>query len=448
MGDRGGNVMTTTNIVDRVIADDVSAPTPINRVITASLIGSVIEWYDFLIYGTAAALVFGKLFFPASDSRISVVSAFSVYAVGYLSRPLGGLLFGHFGDRMGRKTMLMLSLIIMGLGSFLVGCLPTYDQVGIWAPVLLVILRLVQGLGLGGEWGGAVLMVAESSPANRRGFYGGLVQLGNPVGRLLATAVFAITAYASAQSFLSWAWRIPFLLSIVLVGVGIFIRYRLHETPAFTRMRQAGQQTRIPLMEVISKYPRAMFISIGLKACEVAWTGVFAIYSVSYLTSRLHFSRQFALDGILLSAAAGVIVVPLAGYISDRLGRRIVFATGAIFCVLAAFPMFWLFDTGNRTLILAALILGASLGQGIMYSLHASLMPELFGTNVRYSGVSVGFQIGAAIFGGLTPFSAAVSVNFFNGATWPISVFLIVLALLSLLSVSLTREMAYEPMMA
>ncbi len=440
--------MAVADLTPSRLAPEVELAVPMSRVISASLIGSVIEWYDFLIYGTAAALVFGKLFFPSADARISIVSAFSVYAVGYLSRPVGGLIFGHFGDRFGRRNMLMLSMTIMGLGSFLVGCLPTYQQVGIWAPVLLVVLRLVQGLGLGGEWGGAVLMVAESAPTNRRGWFGGLVQLGNPVGRLLANAVFALTALIFAGSFLSGAWRIPFLLSIVLVAVGLFIRYRLHETPAFVEMRKAGRQAKVPLMEVLTTYRRAMFTSIGLKTCEVAWTGVFAIYAVSYLTNRLHMPRQFVLDAILLAAACGIVVVPLAGYLSDKLGRRTVFAAGAIFCLVAAFPMFWLFETGNPAVILPTLALGVSLGQGIMYSMHASLMPELFGTNARYSGVSVGFQIGAGIFGGITPLIAAISINYFGGATWPISTYLVVLALVSLAAVLSTRETAYQPMPA
>jgi len=439
-------VVTTISSSLAVTDDDTKVPT--SRVITASVMGTVIEWYDFLIYGTAAALVFGKVFFPSDDARISIVSAFSVYAVGYLARPLGGLLFGHFGDRIGRKTMLMLSMIVMGAGTFLVGCLPTYAQIGIWSPILLVLLRLVQGLGIGGEWGGAVLMVAESCSPQRRGFYGSLVQLGNPIGRLIATGVFALTASFFAGNFLAWAWRIPFLLSIVLVGVGLFIRYRLHETPAFEQMRKAGKQARIPVMEVLTKHRRAMFISIGLKTCEVAWTGVFAVYAVSYLTNRIHMPRQLVLDGILLAATLEVFVVPLAGFLSDKIGRRPVFIAGITFCILAAFPMFWLFDTGNPAFVLPALIIGVSLGQGVMFSLHASLMPELYGTNVRYSGVSVGFQVGAAIFGGLTPLIAAISVNYFAGATWPISAYLVVLALVSLLAVSLARETSQKPMMA
>lgn len=417
-----------------------TAPAELRRVISASVIGTVIEWYDFLIYGTAAALVFGKLFFPSIDPRISTISAFSVYAVGYLARPLGGLLFGHFGDRLGRKTMLMLSMVVMGGGTFLVGCLPTYQDIGILAPILLITLRLVQGLGLGGEWGGAVLMVAETAPAERRGILGSLVQLGNPIGRLIATGVFAATVYAYSDAFLNWAWRIPFLASIVLVGVGLFIRYRLHETPAFIQMRKLGKQARIPLMEVLSKHRRAMFISIGLKTCEVAWTGVFAIYAVSYLTNYLQLPRQLALDAIFFAAALEIIVIPVAGFLSDRIGRRVVFTAGIVFCLVAAFPMFWLLDTRNPTLILAALIIGVSCGQGIMFSLHASLMPELFGTNIRYSGVSIGFQVGAAIFGGLTPLIAAISVNYFAGATWPISAYLVLLALISLWAISAVRD--------
>jgi MFS transporter, MHS family, shikimate and dehydroshikimate transport protein len=433
--------MVVGNAAGTAIAGDrAGSPAELRRVISASVIGTIIEWYDFLIYGTAAALVFSKLFFPTTDARIGIVSAFSVYAVGYLARPLGGLVFGHFGDRLGRKTMLMLSMVIMGGGTFLVGCLPTYQEIGIAAPILLVALRLVQGLGLGGEWGGAVLMVAESAPLGRRGILGSLVQLGNPIGRFIATGIFALTVYAFSGAFLAWAWRIPFLASIVLVGIGLFIRYRLHETPAFVQMREARQQARVPLLEVLAKHRRAMFISIGLKTCEVAWTGVFAIFAQSYLTNHLHLPRQLALDGVFLAAALEILIMPLAGSLSDRIGRRPVFMAGILFCLIAAFPMFWLLDTKSPALILAALMIGISFGQGIMFSLHASFMPELFGTNVRYSGVSIGFQVGAAVFGGLTPLIAAISVNFFAGATWPISTYLVVLALVSLFAVAKARE--------
>ena len=437
--------MTVENVAGTGVAGSgAEAPAELRRVISASVIGTVVEWYDFLIYGTAAALVFSKLFFPTTDARIGIISAFSVYAVGYLARPLGGLVFGHYGDRFGRKTMLMLSMIIMGGGTFFVGCLPTYQQIGIAAPILLVVLRLVQGIGLGGEWGGAVLMVAENAPTQHRGILGSLVQLGNPIGRFIATGIFAATVYAFSGSFLSWAWRIPFLASIVLVGIGLFIRYRLHETPAFVQMREARKRVRLPVMEVLSKHRRAMFISIGLKTCEVAWTGVFAIFAQSYLTNHLHLPRQLALDGVFLAAALELLIMPLAGVLSDRIGRRPVFIAGIVFCLIAAFPMFWLLDTRMPLLILGALMVGISLGQGIMFSLHASFMPELFGTNVRYSGVSIGFQVGAAIFGGLTPLIAAISVNFFAGATWPISAYLVLLALLSLFAVMQAREPARQ----
>src|SRR5580698_6393584 len=238
-----------------VVNNQARLAPPAKKVVLASAFGTVIEWYDFFIYGTAAALVFGKLFFPSSDPVVSTLAAFSVYAVGYLARPLGGIVFGHFGDRIGRRSMLVLSLLLMGLGTFAVGLLPTYDQIGVLAPILLVVLRLIQAIGLGGEWGGAVLMVAESAPARRRGFFGSLVQLGNPMGRLVATGVFALASQLPAPQFLAWGWRIPFLASAVLIAVGVVIRYQLNETPAFEAIRKARQISKLPVWDALSQFP-------------------------------------------------------------------------------------------------------------------------------------------------------------------------------------------------
>jgi MHS family shikimate/dehydroshikimate transporter-like MFS transporter len=409
------------------------------KVVAASAFGTIVEWYDFFVYGTAAALVFGKLFFPAADPVVSTLEGLSVYAVGYLARPLGGVIFGHFGDRIGRRAMLVLSLMLMGFGTCLVGVLPTYHQVGFLAPLLLIVLRLIQAIGLGGEWGGAVLMVAETAPPDRRGFFGSLVQLGNPIGRLAGTGVFALATRLPANDFVSWGWRVPFLSSAVLIVVGLAIRYRLQETPVFEAARKAKQLARLPVLEALSTYWRETLTAIGLKITEVAWVGILTVFAVAYLTKQLHMSQQFTLGAITLATFVELFTMPFAGWLSDKVGRRIIYIAGTVFGILFAFPLFPLLETRDPTIVLITIVAGVTLAQGIVFSLHASFMPELFSTQVRYSGISLGFQIGAAIGGGLTPVIAAAVVGWSGGQTWPVSLFLVMLGMLTLFAVMNTR---------
>ena len=421
-------------------------PTLTGKIVAASTIGSIIEWYDFLVYGFAAALVFGRLFFPASDPTVSTLSALSVYAVGYVARPLGGIIFGHFGDRVGRKSMLVLSMLMMGFGTFFVGVLPTYKQIGVLAPVLLVLLRLLQGVGLGGEWGGAVLLVSESASAQRRGLFGSFVQLGNPTGRLIATGVFALAARLPEGDFLSWGWRIPFLASALLIVVGLVIRLQIDETPAFQKLRAGKRMAKMPVLEALSKFRRETIIAVGLKLTEVAWVGILTVYAVTYLTQQLGMQRSVVLDAIELGTLIELFVMPLAGWLSDSTGRRTIYLIGTVFGILLAFPIFWLFQTRNATIVTWAMVMGICLCQSVVFALHASFMPELFGTNVRYSGISLGFQLGAAIGGGLTPVIAAATVAWSGGATWPVSLVLVTLGVLTLIAVLSTRETAARPM--
>jgi MFS transporter, MHS family, shikimate and dehydroshikimate transport protein len=427
-------------LVTDIVDNHAGLAPPVRKVVLASAFGTIVEWYDFFIYGTAAALVFGKTFFPAEDPVVSTLAAFSVFAVGYLARPLGGIVFGHFGDRIGRRSMLVISLMLMGGGTFLVGLLPSYEQIGILAPICLIVLRLIQAIGLGGEWGGAVLMVAETAPPDRRGFFGSIVQMGNPLGRLIATGVFALATRMPEPEFLSWGWRLPFLASVLLIIVGVFIRTRLDETPAFERMRATKKPARIPLVEVLSTYRRETLIAIGIKVTEVAWVNILSVFAVAYLTTQLGMSQAFILDAVTLATLCELFVMPLTGWLSDRVGRRPIYLFGTIFGIVFAFPLFWLLGTRDPALVLLAIVIGISICQGVVFALHASFMPELFGTKVRYSGISLGFQIGAAIGGGLTPLVAAAVVGWSGGATWPISVFLILLGSITTFAVISSPE--------
>jgi len=308
----------------------------------AGTLGTIIEWYDFLIYGTAAALVFNKLFFPTVTPLAGTLAALATYAVGFVARPVGGALFGYFGDRIGRKSMLMLTMFVMGLGTFLIGLLPTYSQIGIWAPALLVVLRFIQGIGLGGEWGGASLMVLEHAPSDRRGFYGSLVQVGFPLGLVTSSGVFAIVTLLPEDQFLAWGWRIPFLISIVLVALGAFIRARIPETPVFEAIKAKQDLSSNPFYEAVFKSPRAFLVALGLKLSEVSWVYMLTVFVVVYATTKLALPRTLLLDAIFWAAVVEVATIPLFGYLTDKIGRRPFYFAGVIFTIAFAFPLFWL----------------------------------------------------------------------------------------------------------
>jgi MFS transporter, MHS family, shikimate and dehydroshikimate transport protein len=313
--------------------ESTSNTTEIKRVVVSSVIGTAVEWYDFLVYGTATALVFNKLFFPMSDPALGIIAAFGTYAVGFLARPLGAAIFGHFGDRVGRKAMLAMTIIIMGLGTFLIGLLPTYDQIGIAAPVLLVLLRLLQGIGLGGEWGGAVLMVVENAPARNRGLLGSMVQVGWPIGNLAAIGIFAALSQVPDSDFLAWAWRIPFLISIVLVGVGLYIRLQLEETPVFREIEAKNEVAKLPLVEILTRHRRSFFTAVGLKLSEVSYAIIVGVFSISYVTGHLAMPRSVIINAILVSAAVALLIIPVFGWLSDRIGRKTMFYSSCLFAM-------------------------------------------------------------------------------------------------------------------
>ncbi|BBU30308.1 MFS transporter [Burkholderia sp. THE68] len=406
----------------------------VKQVLIASVVGTVIEWYDFLVYSTAAALVFKDLFFPANDPFVGAMSAFGAYAVGYFARPLGGLVFGHFGDRVGRKVALLLTLLTTGVGTALVGVLPTYDSIGIWAPICLIVLRLVQGIGAGGEWGGAVLMVVETAPPNRRGLYGSLVQIGNPAGRILASAAFLPVMLLPREDLLSWGWRIPFLVSLLMMLVGAFLRARVSETPAFRRLRAQSKTSKVPALDAFKYYKRELCIAAGLKMSEVAWPGVLGAFAVTFVHQKFGLPDNVIVTAILIAAGCELVCMPLAGAIADKVGRTKVYLFGIISAAILAFPVMYMINTGDAFLVSMAVVIGMVMTQGIMFALQASVIPELFGTAVRYSGVSLGFQVGAAVSGGLTPLIATGLVHWASGSVLPVSIYLVSLSVLSLIA--------------
>jgi metabolite-proton symporter len=371
----------------------------VRRVIVASLIGTSLEWYDFFIYGTAAALVFNKLFFPSFEPLVGTLLAFATYAVGFVARPLGGVIFGHYGDKLGRKNVLVVTLLLMGSATFLIGLLPTHATIGVWAPVLLVALRFVQGLGLGGEWGGAVLMTLESGDTNRRGLNASWPQVGVPIGLLLANGVLSLMGgVTSDAAFLSWGWRVPFLLSGVLVLIGLWIRLTIAESPLFRNVEAKDTKAKAPIVEVLRRYPRQVLLAIGARVgVDVAFY-TFVLFVTTYVATYLKLPKSYALNAVLIAAACQVVLIPWFGRLSDRFGRRPVYLFGAIGAAIWVFVFFALLDTGNFPLIVLGVVI-ALVFHAAMYGPQAAFIAEMFPTPIRYTGASMGYQL-AGIFGG------------------------------------------------
>src|SRR5947208_11119827 len=395
------------NVRSKENLEDPKKAVSIRAVILASFIGTTIEWYDFFLYGTAAALVFNKLFFPNVDPLTGTLSAFGTFAVGFVARPVGGIIFGHYGDRLGRKTMLIYSLLIMGIATFLIGLLPTYATIGVVAPILLVVLRFAQGIGVGGEWGGAVLMTVEHSAGGKRGFHGSWVQMGVGAGLLLSTLTFAVfSSNLSEGKFLAWGWRLPFLLSAILIGVGLFIRLRILETPAFARLQASHSQSRRPLAEMLRSHPRNVLLAMGMRFAENGPFYIMSVFVLSYGEAHLKLSKSVMLTGVIIASAISLLAVPTYGALSDRIGRRPVYMMGALFTLFFAFPFFWLLNTRSTLLIWLAIVLAVNIGHDAMYAVQAAYFSELFGTRVRYTGASLSYQLSSVFAGGLAPLIA------------------------------------------
>jgi metabolite-proton symporter len=401
----------------------------------ASAVGSALEWYDFFIYGTAAALVFGQLFFPKSDPTVGTLLAFATFGVAFLARPVGGMVFGHLGDKVGRKPVLVMTLMLVGGGTFLIGLLPTYDSIGAWAPTLLVAMRLLQGFGAGAEYGGAVILAVEHAPPGKRGLFGSVAPLGVTFGLLLANGVFALVGTLPDEDFLSWGWRIPFLLSIVLILVGFYIRARVSETPAFSEIAARNKLARSPVREAVTKHPREFLVVIGARLAENGLGFLYPVFALNYMTQQLGLPKTIVLQGNMLAYAVQLATIPLFSMLSDKIGRRPVYMAGALFSAAFAIPFFMLVNTQSPPLIWLALIFGISVGVGAMFGPQAAYFAELFGTRTRYSGFAFARELGSILAGGPAPFVAKVLVIWAAGQPWGVAGYMMAMALITALAV-------------
>ncbi|HWQ42548.1 MAG TPA: MFS transporter [Desulfosporosinus sp.] len=381
----------------------------IRRVATSSIIGATIEWYDFFLYGVVAGIVFNKLYFPTGDPTISTMLAYVTFAIGFIARPIGGIIFGHFGDKIGRKTMLIMTMMIMGISTVLVAIIPTYEQIGIWAPIALLTLRIVQGLGLGGEWGGSVLMVYEYSPESKRGFYASLPQIGLSIGLCLASGVVGLLSYFLTDAqFMAWGWRVAFGISIVLVGVGSWIRTHVVETPEFQQVKAKKSEAKIPFLAMWKNHTGNILAGMGARYIDGVVFNVFGVFSITYLTQTIKISRTDALLGVTMAAIVMCFFIPFFGHLSDLMGRTKIYAIASVICGLVAFPAFWLMghNGGSNTIIWLSIIIPFGIVYAAVYGPEAALFSELFEPEVRYTGVSFVYQFSGIFASGITPIIA------------------------------------------
>ncbi|ODR10967.1 MFS transporter [Mycobacterium sherrisii] len=415
----------------------------LRRVVAASMAGTIVEWYEFFLYGTAATLVFGKVFFAKGGTDLDAVfAAFVTYAVGFAARPLGGVVFGQLGDRYGRKKLLQLSLVLVGVATFLMGCLPTFAQIGYWAPTLLVVLRFIQGFAVGGEWGGAVLLVAEHSPNAGRGFWASWPQCGVPGGNLLATAVLLVlTSTLSDAAFLSWGWRVAFWLSAVVVLIGYYIRTKVSDAPLFLAAQEEAERTkddRVGVVEAIKRYPRGILTAMGLRVGENIMYYLVVTFSITYLKVHVHADTKTILWWLLAANAVHFAVIPFFGGLSDRFGRRPVYFVGSLAGGTWGFFAFPMMNSGNNAIIMSAVVVGLVF-HGLMYAVQPSIMAEMFPTRMRYSGISLGYQVTSIVAGSLAPIIAVRLLEMYKSAV-PIAWYLAAAAAVSAVAALAARE--------
>ncbi|WP_329293043.1 MFS transporter [Streptomyces pseudovenezuelae] len=409
----------------------------LRRVALSGLLGTAVEFYDFLVYGTVAALVFGELFFPGADPAVGTIAAFGTFAAGYVARPIGGIVFGHFGDRLGRKNMLLLTMGLMGGASFLIGLLPTYDTVGVWAPVLLITLRVVQGIAIGGEWGGATLMVVEHAGEKRRGLWSSFTQMGAPLGSLISAAVVAMVSTLPKDEFAAWGWRVPFLLSVLLLGVGLFVRLKVVESPLFAEVKKDRAESRLPILDVLRR-PKPVLLACCVGIGAFTAQSLLTSYLIAYATG-IGYPRPQVLTALTVSAAVALVVLPCASALSDRVGRRPVVLTGAILSAATAFPVLALVDSKSSGALILAVVIGHGISQSLMYGPLGALFSEMFGTRVRYTGASLGYQGATLVGAGFSPMIAGSLVASSGNGT-PVALLLCGGSLITALTVWFVRE--------
>jgi metabolite-proton symporter len=426
---------------DHLLAsDDVSQRTRL-RALAGSAIGSVVEWYDYFLYGTMAGIIFGPLFFPGDDPAVSLMLSLATFALAFVVRPIGGVIFSHIGDRVGRKKTLVATLSLMGGSTVAMGLLPTYETVGVWAPILLVTLRLIQGLALGGEWGGGLLLAVEYAPRDKRGLYGAVPQTGALAGLALgALAGSLTTSLFSEDAFRSLGWRIPFLLSVVLIFVGLWIRRAVGETPSFVKVKAEHHDAKVPFVETMRHHWRAVLMTIGAKLIETATFFTFATFTISYATGTLGYEQSTVLNAVLVAAVLAIPVMLVMGALSDRIGRKKVYTAGVIAIFVYAIPYFWLLSRNNVLALYAAVIIGFSIIWSMYGSVLGTLFAESFSADVRYTGISLGYQVGAAVIGGPAPLIATALLVAYNDNYLPVGIFIMVVALVSLVAISFAKE--------
>ncbi|HZP79570.1 MAG TPA: MFS transporter [Pseudolabrys sp.] len=412
----------------------------ISAIAAASTVGTTIEWYDFFLYNTVTPLVFNKLFFPEMTPLAGMLAAYTTSFVGFLSRPIGGVIFGHYGDRIGRKTVLVLTIVIMGMATFLIGLLPTYATAGYWAPAMLLALRVFQGIGIGGEWGGAVLLAVEHSPGARRGFYGSWPQIGVPGGLLLSAAVVSILSLLPDKDFLSWGWRIAFLLSAVLVAIGLYIRLKIMETPAFTAAQQQRKIAAVPVVELFSSHLKPTLLGLGARFIEGVTFNIYGVFIIYYVTTALQLPRQVALTGVIISSALMIVMLPIFGNLSDKVGRKKMFGVAGLLIGITSFIAFYMMGSREPLLIWIAITVPFAFIYPAVYGPQAALFSELFDTRVRYTGISFVYQFSGIYASGLTPIVATALLAYGDGKPWLICLYVLAVSIVSALSAFAMQE--------
>lgn len=416
----------------------------LRRVLIASVVGSSVEWFDYFLYGTVAALVFNQLFFVTDDPAFGTLYAFATFALAFFIRPLGGVIFSHVGDRIGRKKTLVLTLSLMGLATFLMGVLPTYGQIGLWAPVLLILLRLIQGLGLGGEWGGALLLAVEYAPKEKRGLFGSVPQMGVTIGMLMGTIALSIMTLLPHEAFMTWGWRVPFLLSALLVIFGLWIRKGIEETPTFQKTQEKGDIPKLPIADTFKYHWREVLIATGAKVVETALFYIFGTFIVSYGTQHLNFNQTSILMAVTVATIITTILMPVMGSWSDKIGRKKLYVGGTILMILYAFPYFWLIQAGSVALLFLATIVGLGIIWAPITAVLGTMFSEIFSANVRYTGISLGYQIGAAVAGGTAPLVATALLIRFNDSYIPVAIYIIFTSIISLIAIWTVKDRRNE----